>query len=76
MHKWVFISSILSQRLTGEFTTDRTMAGTSMMTNLADNDWNDEVLTVLGLTKAYFKMVSAGENRQIIHRTCLPIWIK
>ena len=63
MDKWVFISSMLSQRLTGEFTTDRTMAGTSMMTNLADNDWDDEVLTVLGLTKAQFpKMVSAGEK--------------
>lgn len=39
MDKWVFISSILSQRLTGEWTTDRTMAGTSMMTNLQTDDW-------------------------------------
>ena len=28
-HAWLFISSLLNQRLTGEFTTDITMAGTS-----------------------------------------------
>ncbi|MDP8162631.1 L-fuculokinase [Pasteurella skyensis] len=63
MDKWVFISSMLSQRLTGKFTTDRTMAGTSMMTNLESNDWDSDVLSVLGLTKAHFpKMVNAGEQ--------------
>ncbi|HBO37926.1 MAG TPA: L-fuculokinase, partial [Pasteurellaceae bacterium] len=63
MDKWVFISSMLTQRLTGVFTTDRTMAGTSMMTNLATNDWDDEVLNVLGLSSAHFPMmVSAGEK--------------
>ncbi len=63
MDKWVFISSMLSQRLTGEFTTDRTMAGTSMMTNLATNDWDQEVLALLDLTPAHFPpMKSAGEK--------------
>lgn len=63
MDKWVFISSMLSQRLTGEWTTDRTMAGTSMMTNLATDDWDEEVLATLGLTKDHFPpMKSAGEK--------------
>lgn len=63
MDKWVFISSILSHRLTGEWTTDRTMAGTSMMTNLQTDDWDDDVLNMLGLSKNHFPpMKSAGEK--------------
>ncbi|TCP96877.1 L-fuculokinase [Cricetibacter osteomyelitidis] len=63
MDKWVFISSMLSQRLTGVFTTDRTMAGTSMMTNLTTHDWDDEVLNILGLNSQHFPpMVDAGEK--------------
>ncbi|MGF1105830.1 FGGY family carbohydrate kinase, partial [Klebsiella pneumoniae] len=30
-HAWLFISSLINHRLTGEFTTDLTMAGTSQM---------------------------------------------
>lgn len=63
MDQWVFISSMISQRLTGEWSTDRTMAGTSMMTNLADNDWDTDVLAMLGLNKSHFPpMKSAGEQ--------------
>ncbi|PJG85999.1 L-fuculokinase [Conservatibacter flavescens] len=63
MDKWVFISSMLTQRLTGEFTTDRTMAGTSMMTELATENWDVEVLAQLGLTPSHFpRMVNTGEK--------------
>lgn len=63
MDKFVFISSMLTQRLTGEFSTDRTMAGTSMMTNLATGDWDEEILKLLGLTKDHFPpMRNAGEK--------------
>lgn len=63
MDKFVFISSMLSQRLTGEFSTDHTMAGTSMMTNLQTSDWDEEVLEKLGLTKQHFPpMKHAGEK--------------
>ena len=63
MDKWVFISSMLTYRLTGELTTDRTMAGTSMMTNLQANDWDVEVLSKLGLNLSHFPpMKSAGEK--------------
>ncbi|WP_439287727.1 L-fuculokinase [Lonepinella sp. BR2904] len=63
MDKWVFISSMLNHFLTGEWTTDRTMAGTSMMTNLATQDWDQDVLKLLGLTAQHFPpMKSAGEK--------------
>lgn len=63
MDKFVFISSMLSQRLTGVFSTDHTMAGTSMMTNLQTGDWDTEVLQKLGLTTQHFPpMKHAGEK--------------
>lgn len=63
MDKWLFISSILTLRLTGNWTTDRTMAGTSMMTNLASGNWDTEVLRVLGLSHNHFPpMKNAGEK--------------
>ena len=59
---FMFISSILTYRLTGIQSTDRTMAGTSMMTNIEQDDWDSEVLTLLGLTKQHFPPIkSAGE---------------
>ncbi|WP_440207706.1 L-fuculokinase [Actinobacillus pleuropneumoniae] len=59
---FLFISSILTYRLTGVQSTDRTMAGTSMMTNIENDDWDKEVLSLLGLTEAHFPpMKSAGE---------------
>uniref|UniRef100_Q0I5M6 L-fuculokinase n=1 Tax=Histophilus somni (strain 129Pt) TaxID=205914 RepID=Q0I5M6_HISS1 len=63
MDKWVFISSILTQRLTGQFSTDRTMAGTSMMTNIENDSWDKEVLDFLGLNEQHFPpMKRAGEK--------------
>ncbi|WP_410680929.1 L-fuculokinase [Avibacterium paragallinarum] len=63
MDKFVFISSMLNHRLTGVFSTDRTMAGTSMMTDLQRQTWDTEVLNVLGLQETHFPpMVSAGEK--------------
>lgn len=62
MDKFLFISSMINNKLTGEFTTDITMAGTSMMTNLDDGDWNNNVLNYLNVDKSIFpRMTSAGE---------------
>ncbi len=70
MDKWVFISSMLSQRLTGIFTTDRTMAGTSMMTALTSGDWDEQVLSMLGLTTAHFPpLINAGERIGLLSET-------
>lgn len=59
---FMFISSIINYRLTGHATTDRTMAGTSMMTDLDSGDWDQEILSLLQLDAAQFpKFVSAGD---------------
>lgn len=61
-HAWLFISNILAHRLTGVMATDRTMAGTSQMTDLTTGDWNNEILSTLGISKSLFPpMVNAGE---------------
>ena len=63
MDKFVFISSMLTQRLTSKFTTDRTMAGTSMMTNLATGNWDEDILKLLGLSQKHFPPLhNAGEK--------------
>ena len=60
-HAWLFISNILAHRLTGVMATDRTMAGTSQMTDLSTGDWSDEILSTLGISKSLFPpMVDAG----------------
>ncbi|MDG6894435.1 L-fuculokinase [Volucribacter amazonae] len=63
MAKFVFISSMINQRLTGRFTTDRTMAGTSMMTNLVGDDlWHSDVFALLNIDEGHFaEVVNAGE---------------
>ena len=62
MDKFVFISSMLTQRLTGIFTSDRTMAGTSMMTSLRTQSWDKGVLELLGLTEQHFPpLKNAGD---------------
>lgn len=61
-HAWLFISNILAYRLTGVMATDRTMAGTSQMTDLVTGDWSEEILGTLGISKSLFPpMVNAGD---------------
>ena len=61
-HAWLFISNILAYRLTGVMATDRTMAGTSQMTDLNTGDWSDEILGTLGISKSLFPpMVNSGD---------------
>ncbi|GAL02162.1 L-fuculokinase [Photobacterium aphoticum] len=63
MDKWLFISSMLTHRLTGVMSTDRTMAGTSMMTALSSRDWSADTLAYLGLTPKHFPaFVDAGDK--------------
>lgn len=62
-HAWLFISNILAYRLTGIMATDRTMAGTSQMTDLSTGDFSPEILSALGLERSLFPaMVNAGET--------------
>jgi len=61
MDKFIFISSMINQQLCGVVSTDRTMAGTSMLTNLIDGSWNRSALSYLGLTPSHFPpLVDAG----------------
>lgn len=63
MDKFVFISSMLNHRLTGVFSTDHTMAGTSMMTDLRRGSWDHKILSALDLTENHFpSFVYAGDQ--------------
>lgn len=59
MGKFLFISSIFNQRLTGRQTTDLTMAGTSMMTVLSSQRWHNSALGLLGLSQDHFPDIVA-----------------
>ncbi|ENM5728593.1 L-fuculokinase [Vibrio mimicus] len=62
MDKFVFISSMITHRLTGVLTTDYTMAGTSMLTSLDTGRWHERVLNYLALSETIFPpIVMAGE---------------
>ncbi|MGL4683520.1 MAG: L-fuculokinase [Gibbsiella quercinecans] len=62
-HAWLFISSLLNHRLTGEFTTDITMAGTSQMLDIQKRDFSAEILQATALPRRLFpRLVEAGER--------------
>lgn len=61
-HAWLFISSLITHRLTGEFTTDRTLAGTSQLLDIERGDFSEAILQKVGLSPDLFPpMISAGE---------------
>ncbi len=61
-HAWLFISNILAHKLTGVLATDRTMAGTSQLTDKNTGDFSEAILGKLGLKKELFPpMVDAGK---------------
>lgn len=61
-HAWLFISNLLAFRLTGTMATDRTMAGTSQLTDLATGEFSEKILGAIGLKKSLFPpMVDAGK---------------
>lgn len=62
-HAWLFISSLINQRLTGEFTTDRTIAGTSQLLDVRKETFSSTILQRTGLPATLFpRLVSAGEQ--------------
>ncbi|MGQ7805060.1 L-fuculokinase [Hafnia alvei] len=62
-HAWLFISSLINHRLTGEFTTDRTMAGTSQLLDVRQETFSETILQRTGLPSSLFpRMVAAGEH--------------
>lgn len=62
-HAWLFISSLINHRLTGEFTTDITMAGTSQMLDIHHQDFSSAILETTGIPRRLFpRLVNAGEQ--------------
>jgi len=54
MEQYVFMPSLFLYRLCGEFVTDATMAGTSMLTNLMGRRFSDEILGKFQLSPDIF----------------------
>lgn len=66
-HAWLFISNLLAYKLTGIMATDRTMAGTSQLTDLETGDFSPFILDHLGLRRDLFPpTVEAGETIGIL----------
>lgn len=62
-HAWLFISNLIAHRLTGVFSTDRTMAGTSQLTDIGTGDFSAEILGKLGLRRTLFPtIIDAGRT--------------
>lgn len=62
-HAWLFISNLLAYKLTGIMATDRTMAGTSQLTDMETGDFSPVILNRLGLRRDLFPpVVDAGET--------------
>lgn len=60
---WLFISSLIGQKLTGAFYTDHTMAGTSQLCDLKTQSFSSEILEKIGLNHSLFpEMKYAGEE--------------
>lgn len=59
---WLFISSLINHRLTGVFSTDRTMAGTSQLFDLSQGCFSDEILKGVGISASLFPaLVNPGQ---------------
>lgn len=62
-HAWLFISSLINQRLTGAFTTDLTMAGTGELLEIARGEFSEDILTRCALPAHLFPpVVRPGER--------------
>ncbi len=60
----LFISSLINHRLTGEFTTDITMAGTSQMLDIQQTRFQSANFTATGIPsrRLFPRLVEAGEQ--------------
>ncbi len=66
---WLFISALINHRLTGVFSTDRTMAGTSQLFDLARGCFSEEILKSIGINAALFPaIVNPGEVIGILQK--------
>ena len=65
---WLFISSLINHRLTGVYSTDRTMAGTSQLFDLGKDGFSTEILEQIGIPASLFpRIVNPGEVIGTLH---------
>jgi L-fuculokinase (EC 2.7.1.51) len=62
-HAWLFLSSLINQRLSGEFTTDITMAGTSQLLDIHQRDFSPQILQAAGLPRRLFPRLVEAESK-------------
>lgn len=68
-HHWLFISSLINQRLTGVFSTDMTMAGTSQLMDLQQHCFSQTILDALDISADLFPpLVHAGERLGLLRQ--------
>jgi L-fuculokinase len=77
MDYFVFMPSLLIHKLTGEFVTDTTMAGTSMMTDIKTRDFSTETLDAIGVENKFPPLAEPGEivgklNQKASKETGIP----
>lgn len=73
-HAWLFISSLINHRLTGAFTTDITMAGTSQMLDLHQRDFSPAILGAAGIPRRLFPaLVEAGEQIGVLQHAAATL---
>jgi len=67
---WLFISSMITHYLTGVLSTDRTMAGTSQMFDLATDRFSAEILERIGIPDTLFPAIVNPGDEIIYHEPC------
>lgn len=60
MDKYLFISSIFLHKLSGEFVTEASMAGTSMLTDCKSRQFSDDIFQAIGIENKFPNIVEAG----------------
>jgi L-fuculokinase len=72
MDKYMFISSIFINKLCGEMITEASMAGTSMLTDVQEQEFSDKILSKIGYEKSIFpKMVQSGDKVGTVNETAM-----
>ncbi len=80
-HRFLFIPSLLIQKLSGAMVNDTTMVGTSMMSDLKKRDFSSEILNTIGVNRNLFGQLAepgdqVGEvNESGSEATGLPVGI-
>ncbi len=78
MDYFVFMPSLLIHKLTGEFVTDTTMTGTSMMSDIKTRGFSTKILNAIGVENKFPPMLEPGKivgtiNQNVSEETGLPM---